>query len=247
MAVKKKAMKPMAVKKSAVKVKSTKPLVIPVLDLYDGLRGVRDGASKDDSRPHIACVHVCSKSARNTPKGEDGQLDLVATNGHVIYIWRQQLKGASDRAFNLTNRAVARMLRELTDIQREYADSHLEPEEPTITFFEKFYRHSLGGEMRLDVVEEKFPPYEKIMNNFKSRTTAPPKKCGISTNYLVQVCKNLQRVTKNKSIGVHMEFEAKVSEPDLPMMRFTVPAGDWNLSNPNATRQLVCFVMPMRI
>lgn len=256
--------KPKAVKKKSVKKqkeqgkpepkKPEKPLVIPVLDLYDALRGVKDGASKDDLRRHIACVHIAAKSSRKTPKGEDGQLDLVATNGHVIYVWRQRLKGASDRAFSLPNRAVTRLLRELTDIRREYLEAEKKwnnagkyaknprkpkPEEPTITFSNRFYRHELG-EMRLDTLNEKFPSYETLVSGFELRTTAPPA-AGINSAYLAQVCKNIQRVTGNKNIGIRMEFDKRATGGlDLPMMRFTVPGKD-------ATCQLTCLVMPMRI
>ena len=241
-------------------------LVIPVLDMYDGLRGVKAAASKDDTRPHLACVRVRSKSKAKTPKGEDGQLDLVATNGHVIYRWHQRLEGATDRAFSLTNGCVKRILRELGDVKKEHlaaikkwnlANHYVkegekpkpEPKEPTIVFRASTYKHPLGI-MRLDVVEkENFPPFDKIFDTFKPRTGTPIGP-GLNSAYVVQVCKNLQTVTGNKNVGIKMEFDKKSvgGDFDLPMVRFSVPEGaSWNNGKPNAARQLTCLVMPMRI
>lgn len=236
-----------------------KPLVIPVSDMLDALRGVKDGASKTgSSRPHIECVHVCSKSTRKTPKGKSGQLDVVATNGHVLYLWRQRLEKATDRSFSLTNACVKRMVRELTDVKREYDDGLknwasknirrlkdeqlVEPEEPTITFFGNHYEHDLGT-MRLDVADVKYPNYAKFFDEFAPRTKKPPPPAGISSKYLAEVCKNFQKVTKNNDVGIRMEFDHWTpGDTDFPMMRFSTPEIRHIVAS-----HLVCLVMPMRI
>lgn len=235
-----------------------KPLVIPVLDLYHALRSVKDGACSDRTRPHISCVHFCSVSANQTPKGEDGRLDIVATNGHVIYIWRQRLEGAPNRAFSIPLRPVTRLVREVTDVRREFLDAQKKwnrdyswkkgdkppmPEEPGLHFFEDTYHHPLG-KMRLDTINEKYVPYEKISGRFKPRLGAPPPATGISSSYLAEVCKNLQKATGNKNAPIRMEFDTSPTAGDanMALMRFTVAKGP---INDLRSRHLTCFVMPM--
>jgi len=238
--------------------KKVPALTMPAVDAYDALCAVLTMVSKDDTRPHLRCVHVRSTDARQTPKDEVGQVEFFGTNGHCVARWKQRLDGAPTRSFNIDRRCAIRMCAHLKDVLAEHAralkewqikegwrakdaDPKPKPEEPTITFGNGVFTTMLA-ETRLDLVDEKYPRIDKIVD---TKFGGTPQMIGVSSVYLAQAVACFQKAAHTRGpVPIIQEWEG---DTPLSMMRFRTDSSLGGFGGLNRAFHLTVFVMPMRV
>ena len=231
---------------SGPKTPKTPTLTLPVHDVYDALRSVIDGASKDETRPHLCGVFVRSRASTGTGRGT---VEFMTTNAHVLCHWKQAVDDVPDREFTIQLDCAKRMVRELKDVVAEHRaavkkweysgrwkkkdESDPAPEEPKLVFNVKSYRHDIGT-MRLDLSKEPFPNVDPMLT---AKMGGQVMSMGIATAYLALVAKQFKIAAKSgTSYAVRMEVQEGKS--NLGMMKF---------STDRLEAHLTVYVMPMRI
>jgi hypothetical protein len=179
--------------KKKLKREGANELNLTLKEALKALKSVRRFASTEDFRPHLAAVHLSVDKA--------GQINAVATNGHVLGAWSPLRSEGFTRtntiSFLLPLVTVKRLIRDFDSVHSDHSKlvkarlrrrSKGDPIQEPMVRFDKaagLCSHALGSVVLNDLSkDEKFPKYGKVLADSRPDPKKAHPRLFIDSSYL---------------------------------------------------------------